>query len=139
MAIGAILGGLGLVTSLIGSEKAASSAKSSGIAQSNAILQRGFTERKYKRRELKKLLSTQEVAYSKSGVTLEGSPLLVISDSYNKGTEELRDMERESQRQANIARETGQAQAMGYRMNFISNALTTAGNYYIMSSGENNG
>lgn len=127
MSFGAIIGGMAL--SFLGSEMSASSAKSSGKAQANAILLRGLTERKYKRRELKKLLSTQEVAYSKSGVTLEGSPLLVISDSYNKGTEELQDMEREAQRQANIARETGQAQAMGYRMNFISNALTTYGNY----------
>lgn len=125
--LGAIIGGAAV--SFLGSEMAASSAKKAGRVQAGSILLRGFEERKQKRVQLEKLLSTQEVAYSKSGVTLEGSPLLVIADSYNKGIEELENIRIGAQTQANIARETGEAQAMGYRMNFLSSAITTYGNY----------
>lgn len=42
-----------------------------------------------KTNDLKRLEGAQRLAYAKSGVTLEGSPLLVLNETHNQGTREI--------------------------------------------------
>lgn len=93
---GKILGGL--------SERDAQKNRA-GILEDNARLAASEAEARAKRRalEVRKFAANQKLAFLKNGVTLEGSPLLALDETYALGQEEV-----------NAITKSGQAQASAY-------------------------
>lgn len=66
-----------------------------------------------KTRDLKKLEGSQRLAFAKSGVTLEGSPLMVLEETRQQGTAEIRDLLMTGYRKAAGIRTAGRQAFIG--------------------------
>ena len=83
--IGVVVGSVGAVVSADASRKAAN--YNADVAEANAVAIKNQNEANEKahREQIKKILSTQRALYGRSGVTMEGSPLLVQMDTVEQG------------------------------------------------------
>lgn len=95
-AIGSVLGGLSAVSSLVGGIQGMQEGKSQArAAEQQAAMQGAEAERqaqreaRFEQQNVDSMMRRQKLAYLKSGVTLEGSPLLVMEETRRKGAENI--------------------------------------------------
>ncbi len=72
--------------------------------QADLVLQQTQAEMNQKARDVKRFAADQEVQYAGSGVTLEGSPALVIAETRRLGQQEIDAMKKRGQYQAQLMR-----------------------------------
>jgi len=108
MATGALIGGslLGAGANIIGGAAADEAARQ----QSSIILQQGALAREESEEEARRLeiearkfRARQNVLFGKSGVTLEGSPLLVLEETRREGARQATAVRRQGVARANLA------------------------------------
>lgn len=107
-----------------------------GILEDNARLAAAESEARAKRRalEVRKFAANQKLAFLKNGVTLEGSPLLALDETYALGQEEVNAISKSGQaqasaywREAQIAKKQGRAAMIGGIAGAGQTALSAAG------------
>jgi len=77
--------------------------------QANIAREESIAEAKKKGEEAEKFMESQELSYLKSGVMLEGSPLMVLADTSRKSLEEQRSIRRAGSAKAETLKRTGRA------------------------------
>ena len=90
-----------------GSYRQGKAEKKAANARAALEMEAATDQANYKRDQLKKLIASQTVAYAKSGVTLEGSPLLVMEETEREGLAEADKIERTGRRRAEAERQAG--------------------------------
>lgn len=85
-----------------------------------------------KAQQLRLLLSEQQQRYAKSGVTLEGSPLLVMTDTRKQGVQEINDLVSFGFDKADVTRQEGRD---AFVSGIISGAAKLGGAGYQLSGG----
>lgn len=80
-----------------------------------------------KKREVEKFQSEQELAYLKSGVLLDGSPLLVLEDTRREGLADVRNIRESARNRASNLRRQGRSQLFGSFFSAGGQALTGYG------------
>lgn len=107
-----------------------------GILDDNAQLAASEAELRAKQRtvEIRKFAANQKLAFLKNGVTLEGSPLLALNETYGLGQEEVNAITRSGaaqasaySREAKIARNQGRAAMIGGLTGTAETALKAYG------------
>lgn len=82
--------------------------------QSDLVLQQTQLESAQKAREVNRFAADQEVQYASSGVTMEGSPALVLAETRRLGQQEVNAMTQRGKYQAQLMRTNAmRSRAMG--------------------------
>ena len=85
-------------------------ARKAASAQARAAYDAALANARLHEVEIHKFVSQQQSAYLNSGVTLEGSPLLVLEDTRKQGMAELQAIMQGANYQANTLRAQGRAE-----------------------------
>lgn len=90
-----------------GMQKQASAKKEAQSLENQAVLtqQEAEIEAKIHATQVRKFAANQKSAFLKNGVTLDGSPLLVLDDTYSSGQEEVNAIVRSGSARAQLLRE----------------------------------
>lgn len=107
------------IGSILGGIQAQKTAKENARIQ----MENAQAEAKNKAKEVERLRSLQQAQYGASGVTLDGTPLMVLDNTTKEGDEEVNDILRRGSNNAKVLRMEGR-NAM---MSGLFNAAGTAG------------
>lgn len=131
-AVSTLTGAAGQIYSGYSADKA--SKKQSGLIMDQARLTQEEARLEAERRatEVRRFEKRQRVAFLKSGVTLEGSPLLILEETLFEGQKEVDAIVKSGntratflEREAQITRSEGRAQLIGGILGGVSDAGTS--------------
>lgn len=115
----AVIAGLG-VAGAVGSYNASKS-------QARQVQKEAAITAARRAEDIKKLAAKQRVAYVSAGLELEGTPQVVMTDTYNTGIADIWNIKNNAEQQAKNIRKTATAQLLG-------NLAQVGANAYSMSS-----
>lgn len=101
--------GIGSLGGMFFGVKAAKAGFEATKAEAQSILYDGADAAEFHMEQTGDLVIDQKLSFLKSGVTLQGSPLLVMQDTINKGKEDAKKILERSERQAIVAIKGGRA------------------------------
>lgn len=112
----AVIAGLG-VAGAIGQYNSAKS-------QARQVEKQGAITAMKRADEIKKLAAKQRVAYVSAGLELEGTPQVVMTDTYNTGIADVWNIKTNAEQQAKNIRKTAVAQLLGNLAQVGANAYS---------------
>lgn len=136
----------GMAVSAVGKVAGGFAANAASKREANLLRDQGqiaqeeaYVESQRRADEVRKFAKTQKLAYLKNGVSLAGSPLLVIDETFQQGQEEVNaivksgvSQNRMLRKKAEIVRNEGRAALLGSFFDAGGGLLSSAGS---MSSG----
>jgi hypothetical protein len=99
--------------------------KAADRAKEAAVLRASDTEKQHRR-----IIATQEARYGASGLTMEGSPLLVQQESLAESKEQLRRILEGGDYQSDVYKQAGDEATMAGDAGAIGSLLSGAGSVY---------
>jgi hypothetical protein len=83
-------------------------AREAANIEADLMLEDALVAQREEREVARKASATQRMGYLKSGVQLDGSPLIVLEETYQKGEENARNVMRGARRRADLVRRKGE-------------------------------
>lgn len=139
-ALFAISAGIQVASGIAGyaqQKKADRAAKNAAFAEAAIMEEDAKRAALQERMEADRVRKMQKVAYLTSGVDLEGSPLLVMEETRNKGAENAKNVTDSAAARASLTRQqgsVGRASLIGSLSNTVSGLAGTYTNYSTINS-----